>query len=564
MNKKDVKLFVGTVLTVISILMIFWNVKLEDLSMPIQHKIGIDKSSVNLCLGKIREIRLKGSVDNEIIDTEISIYKDGEQIWANKYLNCRFENNICILESFAKESPLIIPEQGCEVEYVINGKETTNIELYFIEYSGSFQKIYLGLCLLIISAVIIVLFLGNKINIPLEVIYLCLAITLGALYNFVLPPLSVPDEQAHFLESYKLSSMILGSEIYDDTGKQLIRVTDNDAMEYLHNIASIAGWYNSFEIKNEGVNEMVSSVYGSTVATKAPHAYLVSAIVISIARVIGLSGNILLILGRLGNLLLFSVIVAYAIKLMPYGKEFFFLVGVLPETIYLFTSYSYDGLNLALCMLIIAYFLYLYHRVNKIGIKEILILTILIIFMIPIKVVYIVYGCLVFLLPREKVQISKQQMLMILLVVVIGIGMYTIASLDGIVGTIGKIESVESSHNTTRITVGYILNNLGTTIEMYVNTILQETSRYIADSVGTVVGKNRFNDNLGYDYYLLMKDENNHFTIFGSINTIKLLQINNIQLIPIQKTNPKYTIFLEELLTALKQESKQKEVVSRK
>ena len=72
------------------------------------------------------------------------------------------------------------------------------------------------------------------------------------------------------------------------------------------------------------------------------------------------------------------------------------------------------------------------------------------------------------------------------------------------------------------------------------------------------------NDNLGYDYYLLMKDENNHFTIFGSINTIKLLQINNIQLIPIQKNNPKYTIFLEELLTVLKQESKQKEVVSRK
>lgn len=74
------------------------------------------------------------------------------------------------------------------------------------------------------------------------------------------------------------------------------------------------------------------------------------------------------------------------------------------------------------------------------------------------------------------------------------------------------------------------------------------------------------NDKLGYDYYLLFKDNNNHFTIYESVNTIKLLQINNIQLIPITKNNPKYIIFLSELFTALdnEKENQPKEAMIRK
>ena len=74
------------------------------------------------------------------------------------------------------------------------------------------------------------------------------------------------------------------------------------------------------------------------------------------------------------------------------------------------------------------------------------------------------------------------------------------------------------------------------------------------------------NDNLGYNYYLLTKDVDNQFIIYGSINTIKLLQTNNIELTPIEKTNPKYTIFLTELLSALEKEreNSKKEIMARK
>ena len=73
-------------------------------------------------------------------------------------------------------------------------------------------------------------------------------------------------------------------------------------------------------------------------------------------------------------------------------------------------------------------------------------------------------------------------------------------------------------------------------------------------------------DELGYDYYLLTKDDDNNFTIHGSVNTIKLLQLNNIKLTPIQKSNPRYVIFLSELLIALNNEKEKhpKEVLIRK
>ena len=219
MNKRNIFIFVGTILGLIFILILFWKLKFEDLSMPVQHRIGIKNNSLDLITGMVREIRIKGKSGEEKVDIEIRIYdNEAKLIWKKIYTECNYENDLCILESFTKENPLELPIDGCRVEYSLNGTMENYGQLYFIEYNASFQRVYFVLCLLVVCITIVVLYLNSKKSISLSRVYFILMIIIGMLYNFVLPPLSVPDEQAHFLESYKISSILLGNEVYDSNG----------------------------------------------------------------------------------------------------------------------------------------------------------------------------------------------------------------------------------------------------------------------------------------------------------------------------------------------------------
>ena len=102
----------------------------------------------------------------------------------------------------------------------------------------------------------------------------------------------------------------------------------------------------------------------STVGSKAPWTYLPSAIGISIARLLNIHGNLLLLMGRLFNLLFEAGITALAIR-SAICQNLHICIGTGSEVIYLYGSYSYDGINLCLCILIVSYFLYLNAQEKK-------------------------------------------------------------------------------------------------------------------------------------------------------------------------------------------------------
>lgn len=65
-------------------------------------------------------------------------------------------------------------------------------------------------------------------------------------------------------------------------------------------------------------------------------------------------------------------------------------------------------------------------------------------------------------------------------------------------------------------------------------------------------------DSLGFNYYILTKNDANEPVIYDAGNTIKTLQANAIHLNPIVKNNEKYNLFLKELLTALNNKPKER------
>lgn len=250
-----------------------------------------------------------------------------------------------------------------------------------------------------------------------------------------MPPLGVPDEEAHFLEAYGLSNTLLGKEVKQDN-YVLLDEADKDSIIYLHDISSISEWYDSFEIKKATGNIKEADMQ-STVGSKAPWTYLPSAIGISIARLLNIHGNLLLLMGRLFNLLFEAGITALAIRILPYAKTYISVLGLVPEVIYLYGSYSYDGINLCLCILIVSYFLYLNAQEKKIKLHQLGILCLLLLLMIPIKLIYVFMALLVVLLPVRKLNLNRKQLMIgtiVGLAVILLIGINIIPVIKNAVG----------------------------------------------------------------------------------------------------------------------------------
>lgn len=71
-------------------------------------------------------------------------------------------------------------------------------------------------------------------------------------------------------------------------------------------------------------------------------------------------------------------------------------------------------------------------------------------------------------------------------------------------------------------------------------------------------------DYLGFNYYILTKDENSEPIICEAGNTLEILQTNNANLIPITKNSTRYKKFLLELTKGLNNMQKKEKVTSRK
>ena len=501
-KKQDIiKIFIIVILTVVG-MYLFWSIKLQGYSMPIQHTVNYS-GEFTTRLGAVREIVIRYPKMEETVEIDILVYDSNhEKCWEKSYEDVVITGKNQTLDSFEKENPLELPKGSYYSQILINGENCSNLNCRFIEYSGSYKGIYTILCIFLILGEIVVFLLYRNAELPLERVYFCMAIMLGFILNFVMPPLGVPDEQSHFMEAYELSSKIMRNEQYDENGYLMIREEDYNSIFYLHNTASIAEWYDTFHIVGKESNEtMVPIGYKSGVSAKFICSYLPSAIGITVARILGLSGHLVLIMGRLFNLVWLSFLIMIAIKIIPYAKYYYLVIAMLPEVIYLFTSYSYDGFNLALCMLIVAYFLKLYMQKEQICVKQVLILSGLLLMMIPIKMVYVFVGLLLFLLPIKKNKFSIKKIVAVCIIAIVVLGGFVTTNLPRVLSLLGNFNSpIDYSDANQTMTVGFVMQNKEHSLLVLLNTIFANTNTYFNNALGEIVGSGRYD---GLDCFVL-------------------------------------------------------------
>ncbi len=270
----------------------------------------------------------------------------------------------------------------------------------------------------------------------LEKIYPVAGLLLGLMYLFVLPPLSAPDEISHYVSAYRLSGVMLGEPAVSRDGRVLLRAEDawvedlGGVFEYEADEdgnlqvtgESRSGALKLGETLDESVYktlwelgvtgqympERLERLNGARVAstyppvTTTPLAYVPQAAGIALARFLGLKTAPLLYLGRLMNLLFFVGLTWLAMRRLPFGREVLFGVAMLPMTLHLSASFSYDVMILGCMFLFTAVCLDLAYGKERVEIKDIVLLMALIAAAGPCKMVYAPMLGLCLLIPVRK------------------------------------------------------------------------------------------------------------------------------------------------------------------
>lgn len=276
---------------------------------------------------------------------------------------------------------------------------------------------------------------GN-FTLSLEKMYPFAGLLLGLLSLFILPPLSAPDEISHYVSAYELSSRLIGAQATDRYGRVLLRpedvwVEDLDA-SHVYEMGEDGTWKADVSVSGEnrviaqpleeasyrqiheifenGVPENLRHTeLGATEAdslfppvTTTPLAYLPQAIGIAAARLFGLGTLPLLYLGRICNLIFFVVMTTLAMRRLPFGKEVLSGVALLPMTIHLSASYSYDVMIMGCFFLLTAVCLDLASAQERVRKRDVALLALLMAVAGPCKMVYAPLMGLCLLIPVAR------------------------------------------------------------------------------------------------------------------------------------------------------------------
>ena len=133
--------------------------------------------------------------------------------------------------------------------------------------------------------------------------------------------------------------------------------------------------------------------------------YMPAAIGILFARLLGGSVADVYIIGRLFNLITYTIMAVTTLKLLPYKRKIFYIILTFPLMVVLAASYSIDGMCMGLVTMFIAYCLKLENMdYKKIGLKNIISLIIFFIGCLLAKnFAYIALGLFIFILPIIKI-----------------------------------------------------------------------------------------------------------------------------------------------------------------
>lgn len=243
--------------------------------------------------------------------------------------------------------------------------------------------------------------------------FFTLALVWGLLYMFVFPPLSVPDETNHYAKAYYFSNVLLSpSENVEQPDGMFpqMRLTDAEVMKYktrpgIEEYVTLFSGSPAF-VSGEAQNTFVSDPQAEALGGVF-WAYLPQTVAIIIGRLIHLGGLWTFYLARLFNFAAYMALLWFALKWIPFGKNTLGVIALLPMTLHLVASLSYDAVLLGLAFFFTAKVLQLAYQADHVTRKDMVILTVSMSLLAPIKLIYVLMAFMCFLIPQAKFKNRK-------------------------------------------------------------------------------------------------------------------------------------------------------------
>ena len=220
------------------------------------------------------------------------------------------------------------------IEITLNKVE--DADLTAVSCSNRFEvNNYRVLFFLVAFSLLYCLLFEKKIYKKLEWLFVVYALIFGLLLIFYAQPVKNSwDEQIHFGNAYSLA---FGRNVEWTEAAELTKngetVTCNTKAEF----AELRAYLNE---KNDTV--VYTEQKESLIPAYSSLAYIPQAIFINIASILKTSFSVLYALGKIGNLLIYILVMFWAIKLAKRKKLFLIFVALMPTPLFLAASYTYD------------------------------------------------------------------------------------------------------------------------------------------------------------------------------------------------------------------------------
>lgn len=375
------------------------------------------------------------------------------------------------------------------------------------------QYVLLAVLALLGTGVLGWLFFEKK---RLEHIYAAAGLFLGVLYLFVLPPLSAPDEVSHYISAYQLSNHMMGKTANHDNGHVMLRAedwfledvysdyeyeTDGDAMvvknrgEKDSTVLGQTLTEETYRLIHEmglgthadrGEAELAVSTFPPVVTT--PLAYVPQALGVTLARLLNLNSLGLAYLGRMFNLFFFVGVTYLAMRRLPFGKEVLFGVALLPMTLHLSASFSYDAIIMAGMFYFTAYCLDLAYCKERVRVRDVAVLAVLMAAVGPCKMVYAVLMGLCLLIPVRKFGGWRKWAVSAVCVAGAWALAMVLVNSQTIVSYASETESYVAWAGEAGYSLTMLLHNPGLLVKMFYNTIVWQAEYYHQTMIGAYLG----------------------------------------------------------------------------
>ena len=326
-----------------------------------------------------------------------------------------------------------------------------------------------------------------------EKVFLLLFPSACLVYAIIFIPGTVPDEGTHFFSAYRFSNYFLFHFEQFKSENVLVRAGDISSLPNAVSNGISSSVYVNF-VKNFSFFTTDSTLqeYPKTLCTSAVIAYIFPALGIAIARFLNLSLPFLFYFGRLFNIAVCTIIGYLAIKLTPIGKHFIICFMMLPMSLHLVASFSYDGMINALSALFVAEFLNLYYREKKIGIRDIVLYSVISFLLAPCKLVYVVIVFLPLLLKKDRFEEKLQPKVIWFKFAIVAAGLIGFIVFQ--IPTLADYGSENISNNyiewaqSEGFSFPFVLNHPIKTVLIWLETFRQQGDFFITTAIGGNLG----------------------------------------------------------------------------